>query len=453
MAANNELSSIPDGLWECASLTSLNLCSNYLSAVSPAIGNLSQLTELNLASNQVQSFPEEIYCLPNLVFLALAYNRMAQLPACVSSLQRLDTLMMNSNSIEALPDEFYRLTNLRQLFLANNLLTALSPAMGDMKGLATIDLRCNCLKQVPVEALQLPLLERIDLSHNPDLSGVEVPDSVPQPDKIPLEVDLTATAQAPFSKKGRYVCSVATMKGRRGRMENCHSIQQCFNGRDHEDYFAVFDGHGGVATADFCAKHMHALLAQGIKRADESCDIPLIMKDCFRLMNEKLKPANIQSSGSTAVIAYFTEDKCFLANVGDTRAVMFKSGKPLRVSKDHKPTHAGEEARIRSLGGYVNKDGRVNGIIAVARALGDFDIQPFVTFEPDVQVYETLARGEALIMACDGVWDVISDELVCKLVNAEPDPVKAAMRIRDHAYLFGSMDNVSVIVVRHPLEG
>lgn len=98
--------------------------------------------------------------------------------------------------------------------------------------------------------------------------------------------------------------------------------------------------------------------------------------------------------------------------------------------------------------------GRVNGLLAVARTLGDKMLHPYVRADPFVHTQEVTAGDEFLIIACDGVWDVTTNQQAVDLVRAEAcdHPQLAALRLRDHAYLCGSSDNITAVVVPlHPL--
>lgn len=120
----------------------------------------------------------------------------------------------------------------------------------------------------------------------------------------------------------------------------------------------------------------------------------------------------------------------------------------MRISVDHIPILPEEEARIEQHGGFVSTDGRVNGILAVARALGDVFLQPMVSPEPFVYSAELNPRDEFLILACDGLWDVFEDQDAVDFVRPLIDtPQVAASRLRDAAFTRGSTDNISVIVV------
>lgn len=124
----------------------------------------------------------------------------------------------------------------------------------------------------------------------------------------------------------------------------------------------------------------------------------------------------------------------------------------------------------------MSPNGRVVGMLAVSRAFGDLDLQPFISADPYVDVIDIADPPDFLILvmppppntlfshpqqtgshrtrrfpmqACDGVWDVISDEAACRIVASESDDIlKASMKLRDYAYLFGSQDNISVIIVK-----
>ena len=99
----------------------------------------------------------------------------------------------------------------------------------------------------------------------------------------------------------------------------------------------------------------------------------------------------------------------YVANAGDTRAVLCKNGAAERLSKDHKATEPSEIQRVNEAGGAII-DKRVAGGLAVSRALGDHAYKTFgVTAEPYVVRYVLRPFDKYLIIASDGVWDVITD--------------------------------------------
>jgi len=131
-------------------------------------------------------------------------------------------------------------------------------------------------------------------------------------------------------------------------------------------------------------------------------------------------------SGCTAVAALLSHDnKIYVANAGDSRSVLGVKGQVEPLSFDHKPTNDGERARISSAGGYV-EFGRVNGNLALSRALGDFEFKKnysltpqaqIITANPDVTCHEITEDDEFLVLACDGIWDCLSSQDVVNFVR------------------------------------
>ncbi|KIW64760.1 hypothetical protein PV04_09670 [Phialophora macrospora] len=138
----------------------------------------------------------------------------------------------------------------------------------------------------------------------------------------------------------------------------------------------------------------------------------------------------------------------YTANVGDARIVLCRNGKALRLSYDHKGMDENEGRRISKAGGLILNN-RVNGVLAVTRALGDSYLKDLVTGHP--YTTETVIQpdqDEFLILACDGLWDVCSDQEAVDLVRNVQDPQAASKILVDHALARFSTDNLSVMVVR-----
>lgn len=159
----------------------------------------------------------------------------------------------------------------------------------------------------------------------------------------------------------------------------------------------------------------------------------------------------LKDDGTAALVVLVESDRkrLIVANAGDQRAVIAKGDVAVAITTDHKPDEPYEKDRIYDKGGYVNEQKRVNGILALSRSLGDSYLQPYVTYTPEVNFVD-LSTGEYrfLILACDGLWDVVSNEKAVAIVDKYPEPINAAAALRDYAYLLGSTDNISVIVFR-----
>ncbi|PNY28566.1 Protein phosphatase 2C [Tolypocladium capitatum] len=138
----------------------------------------------------------------------------------------------------------------------------------------------------------------------------------------------------------------------------------------------------------------------------------------------------------------------YTANVGDARIILCRGGKALRLSYDHKGSDENEGRRIANAGGLILNN-RVNGVLAVTRALGDAYMKDLVTGHP--YTTETVIQpdlDEFIIIACDGLWDVCSDQEAVDLVRNNRDPVAASKLLVDHALSRFSTDNLSCMIVR-----
>jgi len=129
--------------------------------------------------------------------------------------------------------------------------------------------------------------------------------------------------------------------------------------------------------------------------------------------------------GTTAVCVLMKDKKLYCANVGDSRAIASVRGRVQILSYDHKPNNELETKRILAAGGWVECN-RVNGNLALSRAFGDFVFkkndakkaeEQIVTAYPDVDIKDITRDHEFIILACDGIWDVLSNEEVIEFVR------------------------------------
>jgi protein phosphatase PTC1 len=153
----------------------------------------------------------------------------------------------------------------------------------------------------------------------------------------------------------------------------------------------------------------------------------------------------------------------YTANAGDARGVLCRNGQAVRLTYDHKGSDKQEAKRIVDAGGFV-MSGRVNGVLAVTRSLGDPSMKEFVVGAPYTTETELCDDDEFLILACDGVgeeflsanmdahvqklWDVVSDQSAVDLVRDTPDAQDASQKLLQYAISHHTTDNVTVLVVR-----
>jgi len=247
----------------------------------------------------------------------------------------------------------------------------------------------------------------------------------------------------------RFTVGFADTIGRRSGMEDAHSVLGCFDGVDTQDAFMIFDGHNGPCAAIAANERMPAVL----KEALASCESPEeALKSSFRKIHDVIINENVKG-GCTATVVLFIGDKGYVAHVGDTRLALIRDGMLRRLTVDHRPSNKAEADAVRARGGFLICFGgsqmRVNGMIAITRALGDKELGEALTCEPDVSpVPLEFGSDDVLVLACDGLWDQVPDEIVQNTVLNESDPLKAAEALRNLAFNKGSTDNISVMVIR-----
>lgn len=196
--------------------------------------------------------------------------------------------------------------------------------------------------------------------------------------------------------------------------------------KENVAFFAVYDGHGGKSAAIFAGQHLHELVA--CQDSFAKGNYALALKDGFLSTDESLiHDHEFQSdpSGCTATTAIIADDRIYVANAGDSRTVLGVKGVAKALSFDHKPTNEGERARIFAAGGFVEA-GRVNGNLALSRAIGDFDYkrradlppeEQIVTVFPDVMQHTFSPDDEFVVLACDGIWDCMHSQEVVEFVR------------------------------------
>ncbi|XP_063222631.1 protein phosphatase 1B isoform X3 [Bacillus rossius redtenbacheri] len=261
---------------------------------------------------------------------------------------------------------------------------------------------------------------------------------------------------------------VASMQGWRVEMEDAHCA---VTGLSEElpdwSFFAVFDGHAGARVSAHCADHLLESIVQSeeFQRGD---DVIKGIRSGFLRLDDRMRElpelaSGEDKSGSTAVCALISPRQVFVANCGDSRALLCRDGKPVFATCDHKPVLPAEKERIIRAGGSVMIQ-RVNGSLAVSRALGDYEYknvegrgpcEQLVSPEPEVSVMDwDEGRDEFLVLACDGVWDVMTNEDLCSFVRSRlaisSDLESIANQVIDTCLYKGSRDNMSIVLVTFP---
>ncbi|XP_051790188.1 protein phosphatase, Mg2+/Mn2+ dependent, 1Na (putative) isoform X1 [Erpetoichthys calabaricus] len=263
--------------------------------------------------------------------------------------------------------------------------------------------------------------------------------------------------------------ALASMQGWRAQMEDAHTCVTEMPGELADwCFFAVYDGHAGSTVAQYCSRHLLThILATGKVTADGD---PEKVKEGIRdgflsidsCMHDLTRQEKWENSGSTAVAVMISPRHIYFINCGDSRAVLCRDGHVCFYTEDHKPFNPREQERIQNAGGTVFLQ-RVNGSLAVSRALGDFDFkdvewrlptEQLVSPEPEVYEVERSAEDEFLVLACDGVWDAVDNEELCAFIRSRlqisSDLKDICGQVVDTCLYKGSRDNISVLLIGFP---
>ncbi|HBE45327.1 MAG TPA: hypothetical protein DDW17_07755 [Deltaproteobacteria bacterium] len=239
--------------------------------------------------------------------------------------------------------------------------------------------------------------------------------------------------------------------GWRESMEDAHAVYHI----PEKEFFSaeIFDGHGGKEAAQISAEivtpHFIHTWSQESNKPLIECRTPVeILRDTYLATDSYIVSRGIKS-GTTVAGLYIIKNMFIVANAGDTRVIMGTSSGTAQLTVDHKPDLPEEKKRIESLGGEVIVYGvpRVQGILAISRALGDVSLKPFVSPEPRIVEGYLGKENDYAVLACDGVWDVLTPEAVMDIIRKRGEPRQGADDIIARALFEGSTDNITVIVL------
>eukprot|EP01017_Pseudomicrothorax_dubius_P038552 TRINITY_DN5794_c0_g1_i2.p1 TRINITY_DN5794_c0_g1~~TRINITY_DN5794_c0_g1_i2.p1 ORF type:complete len:308 (+),score=50.78 TRINITY_DN5794_c0_g1_i2:102-1025(+) len=259
--------------------------------------------------------------------------------------------------------------------------------------------------------------------------------SAPSKDKITAE----------GASMDKYLKFIACgMQGWRVQMEDSHLAQTNIAPNTH--IFGVFDGHGGREVARFVERHFveellqteefkkkqyEEALRRTFLRMDELMQTSSGKKELTALKREGKNDdddTTIETfAGCTANVVLVQDNSVYVANSGDTRAVLCRAGKAVELSNDHKPDVETEKQRIERAGGFVH-DGRVNGNLSLSRAIGDLEYkknpnmpldQQLIIATPEIRTEQINKDDQFLLVGCDGIWEQHNSQEIVDLVQAK----------------------------------
>jgi len=159
-------------------------------------------------------------------------------------------------------------------------------------------------------------------------------------------------------------------------------------------------------------------------------------------------------SGSVVLAVMLSGKELYVANVGDSRAVLCKAGKAVPLTTDHTPSLQSERDRIKIAGGTI-EDGRVGGLLTVSRAVGgltdDGKKVPGMTAMPELKKYFISDEDEFIVLGCDGVFEQMDDDYVISFARRsllrDNDVQKTSHDLVVEGLRCRSSDNVTALVI------
>ncbi|CAF0764615.1 unnamed protein product [Adineta steineri] len=271
----------------------------------------------------------------------------------------------------------------------------------------------------------------------------------------------------------------AAMQGWRASMEDKNKQLLSFDNRSWKlwSYFAIFDGHNGIDTAKHAADHLDIHLLQSlnemlthsnddaIKNGEpvRSSQLDLthlraVIKQSYFELDKDLRTLVKDDSGCVCITCLIGPEQIYLINIGDSRAIIFsKDGQILAHTEDHKPDDPAEQERIHEAGGKISKPCpgdvlRVENQLAMTRVLGDFSMDKHIVPPmADIVEYPRNELAAFVVLACDGIWDVMTNTDVAKFVVERVEKTKLediAAELIDQCLHRNSTDNMSVYIVK-----
>ncbi|XP_015581392.1 probable protein phosphatase 2C 14 [Ricinus communis] len=241
-----------------------------------------------------------------------------------------------------------------------------------------------------------------------------------------------------FTPKKEPICfsdtgvAVSCIKGKKKFMEDTHKIVSCLNGSSNKSFLGVYDGHGGKKAAEFVAENLHNnILEMMVNCTENESKVEAVKAGYLKTDQDFLKQG--LASGACCVTALIEGQEVVVSNLGDCRAVLCRGGVAEALTKDHRAEREDERKRIEDKGGYVEIHRgawRVHGILSVSRSIGDAHLKDWVLAEPDTMILRLTSDTEFLVLASDGLWEVVGNQEVVDTVTGlcMPEKKKVASR-------------------------
>ncbi|KAF9889252.1 cysteinyl-tRNA synthetase [Aspergillus nanangensis] len=482
------------------SLRNLYLADNRLDDdIFRELSLIPELRIVNLSYNELSELPQGI--LKRWVFLTDLYlsgNELSSLPSDdLEEGSSLKVLHINANRFQVLPAELCKVSTLTILDVGSN---ALKYNVTNWpydwnwnwnRGLRYLNFSGNKRLEIkaPSSSYNPPVpIDKTDLTDFNSLLNLRVLGL--------MDVTLT-TSTIPEENENRRVRTSASLAGSLGygmadylgkdeqlsiidmivprlKPDNVETVVGMFDGQSlpssvvprgsriakflHENFLQTFSGELKKLRLDEQETPLDALrrsflalnrnMAFACYRASDNQEIRQYHMDSPEQKRVRLTKGDIDAGG-VATVLYLHNMDLYVANVGDAQAILVKSDGSLRhLTQNHDPAETHERARIRSAGGFVSRNGKLNDVLPVSRSFGHFPLMPAVIAAPHTVHVNLTEQDEMVILASRELWGFVTPDLVVDVTRAERrDLMIAAQKIRDLAISFGATNKLMVMIL------
>ena len=233
--------------------------------------------------------------------------------------------------------------------------------------------------------------------------------------------------------------------------------------------FAIFDGHGSSEVSQYLSSEFCNQLQLQFDQKEVPQSIEEAIIQTFVNLDNLIakKCEHSFTSGSTAVVLLVTTEGYYTANLGDSRIMLLQSSCYSDLTEDHKPNLPHEMKRIKKAGYTISEDNRVNGMLTVSRAFGDFDFKSpdllphecAVSVFPDVIYRPWADEDRYLVLISDGLLERFDSEALCISIGAKMRSITSldiiVTEILDEATALlpnekDGNDNSSILIIQCP---
>ncbi|GBB94024.1 hypothetical protein RclHR1_22770003 [Rhizophagus clarus] len=487
---NQSINSVRPNSYLSKSLRALYLGDNVLTTeIFSAVSQFIELRILNLSFNLLDEIPTGGIVNPHLTELYLSGNEIPSLPDDIEKLANLRVLHVNGNKLQTLPAELSKIRKLVVLDVGNNALKY---------NIANWHFEWNWNWNIELKYLNLSGNKRLKIKHalfnelNPPrdrnladfgaltrlrvlgLMDITLLDLI-----VPDETD-NRRVRTSGSEVNSMSYGMADTLGTSDNLSTWEAVIPKFRGREDECLFGLFEGRAGTNRGGRVAKYLHDNFQSSFKteleRLKDFDQVESSLRRSFLSLNKELGLKMFNSnnsaleseyawesestnsvalgiddnkSGASGIVVYISGTILYVANVGDTKAVIGRNnGSAYEVACNQSIISPSEIARIRDAGGFISHDCLVNGEVNVSRSFGHFHLTPIINANPSIEKIKLSEQDEFIVLATRGLWDRMSYQTAVDVTRTERDDLmRAAQKLRDFAISYGAEENIMVMII------